>query len=329
MPRRDQQRWEKQHASALTDEDKENYLPSDGEEEEEKTSAAAAAASSSSSSSSARASKSPWTCSSCTYLNLHPTASMCAMCSKARAGWVPAVKTTPKMIRSASAASSPAAAAAASADSLFSSANPGDELLSGISSLVSQYVQRTKTNAAIPTARISQLELALATEQSRVQMAHERSRVLEKRVAELEAQLAAAGGSKEEMQQRLVTVKQEKFEAQETATLVTQQKRKAEAELQSEADKRQRAEAEAAASQSSLAAAAAQVETLQAANEQLESEKPVCCACLSAPPAILLVNCSHTILCSSCNADLVKRRDLACPKCRVTVPAKKRLPVSL
>lgn len=156
--------------------------------------------------------------------------------------------------------------------------------------------------------------------------AEQRNTDLQLRVSELEQSLTVA---RDGAQTLLVQVKTEKLDAQQAELVAKTQKRKAEDELQSESDKRQRAEAAAASSTSSLVATAAQMESLRAANEQLESDKPVCCACLSAPPAVVLASCSHAILCTSCSDDLVARGDLACPKCRATVPAKRRLPMML
>ena len=120
---------------------------------------------------------------------------------------------------------------------------------------------------------------------------------------------AAAAG------QRIITVKKEKLDATADAMAAAQQrdksavaKRKAEADLETEA-KRHRGTAERAAE-------------LAAANRRLEEEKESlaleCCVCADARPSVLYLPCKHLAVCDECDGQL-EERGQSCPMCQTEV----------
>jgi hypothetical protein len=112
---------------------------------------------------------------------------------------------------------------------------------------------------------------------------------------------------------RLITVKQEKFDAiadaygaAQQAAKATTGKRKAESELESEAKRRRALEGD-----------------LAALSEQMD-EKDKCIVCLDKQPDVLFLRCRHLVCCSGCAGSIVHRgaAGATCPQCQMALVAK-------
>jgi hypothetical protein len=142
------------------------------------------------------------------------------------------------------------------------------------------------------------------------QIAAAQQRLVTVKAERLDAQADAAASG-----QRIITVKQEKLDAKADAAGAAQQrdkadaaKRKAEDELQEEA-KRHRGTAD------QLSAAAAANRRLEEEKESLSLE---CAVCADARPSVIYLPCKHLAVCDGCDGRL-EERGQSCPMCQAEV----------
>jgi hypothetical protein len=214
----------------------------------------------------------------------------------------------------AAAAASPTASASAVAVSVASAVNAASLAAAMLRQHESSFaliryaeqMERDKEQVEQEKTRLSTLNGQLSQDKAQLQ------RQLNERTAELaiaQRQAAAAASQAE----RLIAVKQEKFDAvadahgaAQQAAKATADKRKAETELKSEAKRRRDVEGK-----------------LTALTDQMD-EKDKCIICLETQPDVLFLRCRHLVCCSGCAASIVHggAAGATCPQCQTALVAK-------